>query len=162
MDGFIVFRKTSAWRWAVVVLAAVALTGCGASRNGPAAHHGAPAGAPPVPATRALSLEEIATTIGCPPAIQVDAAELRQAACTASTGRYVIVTFVTDKGTRDWLDYAQMYGGTYLVGVRWTVVSSPDLLQRLRGSLGGRIEAPRHGMGTAMSGATVPSARRAH
>ncbi|MFG1697128.1 hypothetical protein [Nonomuraea sp. NPDC049309] len=90
-------------------------------------------------------MDEIGAGLGCPrPALQTDAAELRQAVCQTSRGRYTVLTFATDRGKRDWLDAAQMYGGTYLVGQRWVVVSTPALLDGLRQRLGGQIESPRH------------------
>ncbi|MGW3352803.1 hypothetical protein ACWDA3_56745 [Nonomuraea rubra] len=90
-------------------------------------------------------MEQLAAATGCArPAMQVDAAELRQAVCQTSRGRYTLLTFTTDKGKRAWLDSAQMYGGTYLVGDRWVVVAEPALLERLREQLGGMVEAARH------------------
>ncbi|MET8866065.1 hypothetical protein ABZW11_24275 [Nonomuraea sp. NPDC004580] len=87
------------------------------------------------------SMKKLKTSAGCPKArLQIDADELKQAACQTKQGRYTIVTFTTDKGKRDWLDYAQPYGGTYLVGDRWTVVSEPALLEGLRKKVGGQIE----------------------
>jgi hypothetical protein len=91
-------------------------------------------------------MDQLATTLGCPnPNMQVDAAELRQALCQTPEGRYVLLTFSTDAGKRAWLDEAQPYGGTYLVGDRWAVVSERPLLERLQGRLGGQIEGSGHG-----------------
>ncbi|MGW4796506.1 hypothetical protein ACWEPC_29205 [Nonomuraea sp. NPDC004297] len=135
------------------VLGAVLLSACAAppAPAQPAAHHhGAGASSPQArPAGgQALpwaSMEQIAATAGCAsPSMQVDAAELRQAACQTSRGRYTLVTFTTDGGKRVWLDNAQMYGGTYLVGDRWVVVAEPALLEGLRERLGGMIEAVHH------------------
>ncbi|GAA1018245.1 hypothetical protein Aple_034500 [Acrocarpospora pleiomorpha] len=87
------------------------------------------------------SVEQLVSTIGCASShIQIDADELRQGICETPQGRYTITTFVTEKGKRDWLDYAQMYGGIYLVGTRWAVIASPDLLETLRDRTGGQIE----------------------
>ncbi|WP_155354307.1 hypothetical protein [Acrocarpospora macrocephala] len=91
------------------------------------------------------SVEQLVSTIGCASShIQIDADELRQGICETPQGRYTITTFVTEKGKRDWLDYAQMYGGIYLVGTRWAVIASPDLLETLRGRTGGQIEDLSH------------------
>jgi hypothetical protein len=88
-----------------------------------------------------VSMKKLKATAGCPKArLQIDADELKQAACQTERGRYTIVTFTTDEGKRAWLDHAQPYGGTYLVGDRWTVVSTPELLEGLREQVGGRIE----------------------
>ncbi|MEV4105433.1 hypothetical protein AB0J42_34760 [Nonomuraea sp. NPDC049649] len=105
-----------------------------------AGHHGAPP-APGKTATVA-SIDQLGAALGCPgPKLQIDAAELRQAACKTSTGHSILVTFTTGKNQRDWLDAAQPYGGTYLVGDRWVVVSEPPVLEGLRAQLGGRIES---------------------
>jgi hypothetical protein len=91
------------------------------------------------------SVEQLSSAIGCPePDMQVEATELRQAVCQAPKGRYTVATFTTDKGQRDWLDEAQAYGGTYLVGPRWVVIAEPALLEDLQGGVGGAIEATQH------------------
>ncbi|MEV4475317.1 hypothetical protein [Nonomuraea sp. NPDC049504] len=87
------------------------------------------------------SMKKLKASAGCPKArLQIDADELKQTACQTKRGRYTIATFAADKGKRDWLDYAQAYGGTYLVGDRWTVVAEPALLEGLRKKVGGKIE----------------------
>ena len=102
-------------------------------------------GAQPQPSPTAtlprVGMKRLKAAAGCPKArLQIDADELKQAACQSARGRYTIVTFTTDEGKRAWLDHAQPYGGTYLVGDRWTVVSTPELLEGLRKQVGGRIE----------------------
>ncbi|MFG1694656.1 hypothetical protein [Nonomuraea sp. NPDC049309] len=136
------------------------LASCGnphAQAAGGAAHHpqmrhqghasmtgGAGARPQPSPTTAKLprvSMEKLKAAAGCPEArLQVDADELKQAACRTERGWYTIVTFTEDEGKRAWLDHAQPYGGTYLVGDRWTVVSTPELLDGLRRQVGGQIE----------------------
>ncbi|MEU4514596.1 hypothetical protein AB0G05_34290 [Nonomuraea wenchangensis] len=99
---------------------------------------------PPPPADEPLpqaGTEQLLRAVACTdPHLQVDATELRQVTCHTPAGRYTILTFATQTGTRAWLDEAQPYGGTYLVGDRWTVVAAPDLLTDLRARLGGRLE----------------------
>ncbi|MDA0632127.1 hypothetical protein OUY22_01765 [Nonomuraea sp. MCN248] len=137
---------------ACAVVLGASLTACGASETGarPPAHHGghaAPpaAGGPPAPEATEQSIDQLGAALGCPrPDVQVDAEELRQAACQTSSNRATLVTFATGKGQRDWLDAAQPYGGSYLVGERWVVVSEPPVLESLRTRLGGRIESTRH------------------
>ncbi|MEU6785026.1 hypothetical protein ABZ912_38045 [Nonomuraea angiospora] len=91
------------------------------------------------------SLRRIEAAARCPrPEVQVDAAELHQVACRSPQGRYTILTFATSAGEQAWLGEAQSYGGTYLVGDRWAVVSGPGLLRGLRTQLGGEIEARHH------------------
>ncbi|MGI5267983.1 hypothetical protein ACQEUU_02390 [Nonomuraea sp. CA-218870] len=137
---------------ACAVVLGASLSACGASETGarpPAAHHAhaapAPAGGPPAPAAAQASVEQLGAALGCPrPSVQIDAEELRQAACQTSSNRATLVTFATGKGQRDWLDAAQPYGGSYLVGERWVVVSEPPVLESLRTRLGGVIESTRH------------------
>ncbi|GAA3686115.1 hypothetical protein GCM10022224_058650 [Nonomuraea antimicrobica] len=111
------------------------------------AQHHATAPAPVATAAPAASIEELASKAACTSLkVQTDAAELRQAACQTAAGRYTIVTFATEKGKREWLDAAQMYGGTYLVGEQWAVVASMDLLHALQQRVGGDVEAATHTM----------------
>ncbi|GGS62174.1 hypothetical protein ACFFV7_00035 [Nonomuraea spiralis] len=140
-------------RPAVAALGLALLAGCATATvpvQQAAHHHGA---APPAaaqapaaaPASRAASMEQLTALLGCPPRkLQVDAAELRQAACDSPQGRLTIVTFATDSGKRTWLDAAQAYGGSYLVGERWVVVAAAGPLERLRARLGGELEIPQH------------------
>ncbi|MEU5644748.1 hypothetical protein [Streptomyces milbemycinicus] len=87
------------------------------------------------------SLTKIADAIGCKANVVTDAEELRQAACKAGKSQYTVVTFATDKGKRAWLSESKNYGGTYLVGYRWSVTApSEDSLKPLRVKLGGTIE----------------------
>ncbi|MGO4758478.1 hypothetical protein AB4212_59405 [Streptomyces sp. 2MCAF27] len=87
------------------------------------------------------SLTKIADAIGCKANVVTDAEELRQAACKSGKSQYTVVTFATDKGKRDWLSVSKDYGGTYLVGYRWSVTApSEDSLKPLRVKLGGTIE----------------------
>ena len=87
------------------------------------------------------SLTKIAHAIGCKANVVTDAEELRQAACKAGKDQYTLVTFATDKGKRAWLSESKDYGGTYLVGYRWSVTApSEDSLKPLRVKLGGTIE----------------------
>ncbi|MFG1948144.1 hypothetical protein [Nonomuraea sp. NPDC048826] len=150
---------------ACAVVLGASLTACGASSEAgtrPAAHHGAPhssehsaghsahaappaASVPPAPKAAEQSIDQLGAALGCPrPNMQIDADELRQAACQTSSNRATLVTFKTGKGQRDWLDAAQPYGGSYLVGERWVVVSEPAVLESLRIRLGGQIETTQH------------------
>ncbi|GAA2360964.1 hypothetical protein [Streptomyces cuspidosporus] len=95
------------------------------------------AGGPAEPA----SLTRIARAIGCEADVVTDAEELRQAACKAGKARYTLVTFATDQGKRAWLSESKDYGGTYLVGYRWSVTAPSEAsLKPLRVKLGGTIE----------------------
>lgn len=133
-------------RAAAAALAGLALlTACSAGGDGGAA--------PDVPPTSTGSLEQLATKAHCKPNIQTDAQELRQANCTTDDGRYVLATFATDRGQREWINEANDYGGSYLVGRKWVAVGEPNVVAALRGRLGGTVEtASPHHSGSSGSG----------
>ncbi|MFC5658542.1 hypothetical protein [Streptomyces nogalater] len=94
-----------------------------------------------VPPAAAGSLEELAAEVKCVPDVQTDADELRQAVCRTARGRFVLATFATDRGQREWVDDAKDYGGHYLVGRKWVAVGDDGVVRALRGTLGGELEA---------------------
>lgn len=98
------------------------------------------------PPTASGTLEELAEKANCEPRIQTDAREIRQANCTTDDGRYVLATFATDRGQREWINEANDYGGAYLVGRKWVAVSDTAVITALRGRLGGTVEtaSPHH------------------
>jgi len=126
---------------APAALAAVlALTGCGADGDG----------ADTVPATATGSLEHLAAEAECTPNMQTDADTIRQALCGKGDGKYVLATFSTDRGQREWINTAKDYGGYYLVGRKWVAVGHEDVVADLRGTLGGTLEqGVQHGGGGA-------------
>lgn len=126
---------------APAALAAVlALTGCGAGGDG----------ADTVPATATGSLEHLAAEAECTPDMQTDADTIRQALCGKGAGKYVLATFSTDRGQREWINTAKDYGGYYLVGRKWVAVGHEDVVADLRGTLGGTLEqGVQHGGGGA-------------
>jgi hypothetical protein len=96
-----------------------------------------------VPETASGSLEHLAAEVGCTPTIQIDADELRQASCrkSAAHGKFLLATFATDRGQREWIDGAKDYGGHYLVGRKWVAVGETEkVTATLRRTLGGDIE----------------------
>jgi hypothetical protein len=115
---------------ALAVLALALTAGCGANDNK----------APEVPKTASGSLEQIASKAKCEPNISTDAAELRQANCETGDGKYVLATFATDRGQREWINEAKDYGGSYLVGRKWVAVGDSAVVATLRGRLGGTVE----------------------
>ncbi|MEW2064254.1 hypothetical protein AB0899_26410 [Streptomyces sp. NPDC007002] len=127
---------------AVVLAGCLLLAGCSTE---PADGHGGRPRPTPKPAATG-TLEELAQQAGCDPNVQTDAAELRQANCSTDDGRYVLTTFATDRGQREWINEAKDYGGSYLVGRRWVAVGGPDVVATLRGRLGGTVEtaSPHH------------------
>ncbi|MYW64646.1 hypothetical protein GTY65_11285 [Streptomyces sp. SID8379] len=119
----------------LLVTGAVLLAATAGCTSGGAADDG-----PKIPRTATGTLEQIAHRAGCEPDVQTDAAELRQANCGSGKGRYVLATFATDRGRTEWLDIADDYGGTYLVGRKWVVVGPDRVVTQLRGRLGGTVE----------------------
>lgn len=116
-----------------VAAVVLVLAGCGSGGDG----HGK---ADSVPETATGSLESLAAEVKCKPDIQTDADEIRQAVCKASAGKFVLATFATDRGQREWLNGAKDYGGYYLVGRKWVAVGSNGTVRTLRGTLGGDVE----------------------
>ncbi|AZM57562.1 hypothetical protein DMA15_09960 [Streptomyces sp. WAC 01529] len=99
------------------------------------------------PGTASGSLEQLAARAKCRADIQTDAADLRQATCENGPRRYVLVTFANARGQAEWLDEADDYGGTYLVGGSWVAVGARADISALRERLGGTVvdAAGRHG-----------------
>ncbi|MCT9010166.1 hypothetical protein ACWGKW_33515 [Streptomyces sp. NPDC054766] len=118
---------------AVAVL--LALTGCGGGSDGKGA-----AAKETVPPTATGSLEDLAAEVKCKPSIQTDADEIRQGVCKISSGKFILATFATDRGQREWLNGAKDYGGSYLVGAKWVAVGDQKMVTTLRGRLGGTLE----------------------
>jgi hypothetical protein len=110
------------------VMAVLALSGCGSD------------GDEAIPETATGSLEQLASEVDCQPDIQTDEADIRQAICQTGDGRFILVTFATDQGQREWLNAAQDYGGHYLVGAKWVAVGETKVGTVLQGRLGGTIE----------------------
>ena len=111
-------------------VAVLALAGCGS---------GGEVGAE-VPQTATGSLERLAAEVKCDPDMQTDADTIRQALCKKGNEKYVLATFSTDRGQREWINTAKDYGGFYLVGRKWVVVGHQDVVASLRGRLGGTLE----------------------
>ncbi|MGI5140556.1 MULTISPECIES: hypothetical protein [unclassified Streptomyces] len=114
-------------------VALLVLTGCaGTGGSGEAQDQ--------VPATATGSLEDLAADVNCKPNVQTDADEIRQAICINSDGKFVLATFATDRGQREWINDAKDYGGYYLVGRKWVAVGDDGVVKALRGTLGGEVE----------------------
>ncbi|WP_405922707.1 hypothetical protein [Streptomyces sp. NBC_00035] len=136
---------------ALATAATLALAGCDGSpaeeESEPkrtSATSGASAGpsASPAPSARPASLEELAEAVGCgkleEPGKLLD---YRQGMCEAAGSEYVLLTFETAAGQREWLQVSQMYGGVYLVGNRWALSATPrSAMEAARDKLGGTIE----------------------
>jgi hypothetical protein len=141
--------STSTWRaartgLAVVVLALAAACGSGGDDDG---RVGPDKGAKEQ-RTATGSLEDLARQADCEPNIQTDADELRQANCRTADGRYILATFATDRGQREWINESNDYDGTYLVGRKWVAVGDEKVVAALRERLGGTVETgAQHGSG---------------
>lgn len=110
--------------------AVLALAGCGSDGDSEAA----------VPKTATGSLEHIAAEAKCTPNMQTDADTIRQAICKKGKEKYVLATFATDRGQREWLNGAKDYGGYYLVGRKWVAVGEEKTVTALQSTLGGTME----------------------
>ncbi|MEU3277070.1 hypothetical protein [Streptomyces antibioticus] len=135
---------------AAAAVAALALTGCGGSDGGSKQKA--------VPETATGSLEHLAAEVKCTPNMQTDADEIRQAICKNADGKFILATFATDRGQREWINGAKDYGGHYLVGRKWVAVGETSTMTALRETLGGDIEEgidhSGHGAGGSAGGAT--------
>ncbi|GGZ70388.1 hypothetical protein ACFOOM_03480 [Streptomyces echinoruber] len=130
-------RVTRPMLAAVGAAAVLALAGCGSED----------AGGSKVPPTATGSLESLAAEVKCKPDIQTDADTIRQAICHNPDGKFVLATFATDRGQREWINQAEDYGGYYLVGRKWVAVGDDGVVTALRGRLGGTIEQGMHHSG---------------
>ncbi|MGW4567087.1 hypothetical protein ACWEN3_33410 [Streptomyces sp. NPDC004561] len=119
-------RLTKAVLCATAVLT---LAGCGSGGDTKA-----------VPPTATGSLESLAAQVKCKPNMQTDADEIRQAICDNHDGKFILATFATDRGQREWINDAKDYGGYYLVGRKWVAVGGDGVVKALRGTLGGDVE----------------------
>jgi hypothetical protein len=117
---------------AAVALLALGLAGCGGGDDKAAADK--------VSTTATGSLENLAAEVKCKPNMQTDADEIRQAICKKAGKKYILATFATDRGQREWINGAKDYGGHYLVGRKWVAVGETSTVTTLRKTLGGDIE----------------------
>ncbi|WP_405725527.1 hypothetical protein OG607_21085 [Streptomyces sp. NBC_01537] len=126
-------------RLVITVLAAASallVAGCGGSTAPDAA-----AAERTTAASRALTVKQLAAAVGCTAKITSKAADYREATCKASGVEHVFLDFDTTAGQRAWLDYAEMYGGVYLVGNRWVLsAKSKQYMETLAAKLGGTVE----------------------
>ncbi|WP_433453555.1 hypothetical protein ACQPXS_35550 [Streptomyces sp. CA-142005] len=99
-------------------------------------------GASAAPSAKPATLEELAEAVGCKKAEEAGKAkDYRQGVCETAGAQYLLLTFDTLTGQREWLGISQMYGGVYLVGNRWVLSASPrSAMEAARDKLGGTIE----------------------
>ncbi|HEY8479736.1 MAG TPA: hypothetical protein VIL71_07890 [Spirillospora sp.] len=85
------------------------------------------------------SLQELAKQTNCSPTGKRKVADMEQGNCKNELGRFVLVSFSSDQKKNAWLEEAKPWGGAYLVGASWIVVSEEKTLQKIREDLGGKI-----------------------
>ncbi|MEU3854719.1 hypothetical protein [Streptomyces sp. NPDC029554] len=120
---------------AVLPLAAA----CGGGGDGGAAAKPSASGAPAAGVVAPAKVEVIAGLAGCTAKIRTEADELREGVCRTPKGDLLITTFPEERLKETWLESASVYGGRYLVGMRWVVSAKPAMLEPLRAKLGGTI-----------------------
>lgn len=141
---------------AALLLAAVLAAGCSSLTGG-----GDNAAGQSKPGIEG-GLEKIASTAGCAtPELQDKAgAGFRQGVCSVNDARFTVVSFTNEADKQTWLTEAKQWGGVYLVGPKWVVVSTEPTLKGLQDKLGGDIapgsghEGANGGPGTGTSGGT--------
>jgi hypothetical protein len=106
--------------------------GCSGGAKGHGEHGGAPV-------AKAATIEQLAEQTGCTLAGTRKSAQLKQGQCKTDKGRYVLVSFPTDKDRDAWLTEAKPWGGSYLVGPKWVAVATPPILETLRKDVGGKV-----------------------
>ena len=122
---------------AVTAVAALALTGCS---GGDSDRAGTAIDATPVAATG--SLEHLARRGGlrARTSRSTPTSSVRPRVQKSPYGKFLLATFATDRGQREWINGAKDYGGFYLVGRKWIAVGDQKVIAKLRGQLGGTIE----------------------
>ncbi|MFI0349608.1 hypothetical protein [Actinomadura sp. 9N407] len=106
--------------------------GCSGGAGGHGEHGGGPV-------AKVATIEQLAQQTGCTLIGSRKSAEFKQGQCKTDKGRYVLVSFTTDKGRDSWLTEAKPWGGSYLVGPKWVAVATPPILESLRTKVGGKI-----------------------
>ncbi|WP_079131954.1 hypothetical protein [Streptomyces nanshensis] len=121
----------------LVAAAALLLAGCGGDSSTASV---AKSSKPP-------TVEKLASALKCKAEIQKKVEDYRLGVCKADKTPYTFVTFKDNRAKRGWLDYSKDYGGTYLVGSRWLVVTDePSKLGPIQAQWGGTVERGRsHG-----------------
>lgn len=150
-------RDVGRRRWAPTALPALAFAaallvgGCGpgssAADDKPAGHRGAdgheevPVSVLPSKPSKPMTVQQLASGMGCTPELGGQYADYRLAWCEIEGGKMVITEFDTVEGQTAWLKHSKDYGGVYLVGERWLVTgNSLAEISPLQDKFGGKIE----------------------
>ncbi|MEU6915054.1 hypothetical protein [Streptomyces olindensis] len=132
-------RRPRAVAAAGALAALVLVTACGGGDEDKAAATPSRTAAPAAGVVAPAKVEVIAGLAGCTAKIRTEADELREGVCHTPKGDFLITTFPEERLKETWLESARVYGGTYLVGMRWVVSAKPRMLEPLRAKLGGTI-----------------------
>ncbi|MGW0610728.1 hypothetical protein [Streptomyces sp. NPDC002788] len=132
-------RRLGAVVAAGVLVVLPLVTACGGGDDDRPAATPSRSAAPAAGVVAPAKVEVIAGLTGCEAKIRTEADELREGVCHTEKGDYLITTFPEEKLKETWLESARVYGGTYLVGMRWVVSAKPGMLEPLRAKLGGSI-----------------------
>ncbi len=130
----------------VLALAAALLAGCGGSSSASGGHgtgHGdeVPVSVLPSKPSKPMTVQELASGMGCEPQLGGKYADYRLAWCEVNGTKHVLTDFDTAKGQRAWLEHSKWYGGVYLVGERWLVTGNTLAeISPLQDKFGGKIE----------------------
>ncbi|HEY7592898.1 MAG TPA: hypothetical protein VH969_07055 [Actinophytocola sp.] len=128
---------------------AACTAGCGPGSSGDDASggHGAPGhdevdvSVLPSKPSKPMTVQQLATGLGCEPELGGKYADYRLAWCDVNGTRVVLTDFDTAEGQRLWLEHSKDYGGVYLVGERWLVTgNSLKEISPLQDKFGGKIE----------------------
>ncbi|MGP3956564.1 hypothetical protein ACTWPT_11240 [Nonomuraea sp. 3N208] len=90
-----------------------------------------------------LTVEQLSAKVGCKPRMQVNAAEIRTGYCRTPDGAFFVTTFRTKVGKDRWMDSVPT-DDPHLVGRLWAVLSSRQVLGRLKERLGGDLHTTDH------------------
>ena len=92
------------------------------------------------------TIKNLGAAVGCKPENprKGKLKDYKTGVCKVKKTTYTFVTFDSNKAKRGYLDYSKWYGGTYLVGSRWAVVTEhASKLAVLQAKFGGSIEKGR-------------------
>ncbi|WP_113703999.1 hypothetical protein [Nonomuraea lactucae] len=127
----------------VGLVAACSSGGGGGGTGGAPIAGGADEPIPDPTELRVFTVEQLAAKVGCKPRIQVDAKDIRTGYCKTKVGQFFVNTFLSEKDKDVWMDRAPEYN-PHLVGHRWTVLSSLNVLKALQKPLNGDLHLNDH------------------
>jgi hypothetical protein len=116
-------------------------TSVGASGHGGGGHDEVPLSVLPSKPSKPMTVQQLASGIGCTGKLAGKFSDYRQAACEFKGRKLILLDFDTAKGLDDFLDLSKSYGGVYLVGERWVVTGNTLAeISPLQDKFGGKIE----------------------